>query len=128
MILYYLKINLLVLFFFSLFTGCASKNLVSTSSHTVLFKTPTMKFYDKGFINKYENFIQLQIFTTGSLALDLKIYKDKVCQSTLECMGSKEFNQTYLHNSYKDDFLYNLFSQNHIYHKDTINNILIKVK
>jgi len=111
-----------------LFTACATKQPIITSSYTILIKTPQMKFYDKGFISQYEDYIHLQIFQVGNVVLDLKIYKDTICQSTLECISSKEFNEKYLHKSYKDDFLYNLFSQKKIYFKDTINNILIKVK
>jgi len=111
-----------------LLTACATKQPIITSSHTILIKTPQMKFYDKGFISQYEDYIHLQIFQVGNVVLDLKIYEDTVCQSTLKCISAKEFNKKYLHNSYKDDFLYNLFSQKKIYFKDTINNILIKVK
>ena len=87
-----------------------------------------MKFYDKGFITKYKDNIHLQIFNAGQVVLNLKIYKDKICQSTFKCIGPKEFNAKYFHKSYKDDFLYNLFSQNKIYFKDKKNKILIKVK
>lgn len=109
-------------------TACSTKQPLITESHTILIKTPQMKFYDKGFISQYEDYIHLQIFQVGNVVLDLKIYKDTICQSTLECISAREFNDKYLHNSYKDDFLYNLFSQKKIYYKDTINNILIKVK
>ena len=112
----------------SIFTGCATKKLHYSKSTTVLFKTPTMKFYDKGFISKYEDYIHLQIFEVGQIVLDLKIYKDEVCKSTLECLSSREFNEQYLDSSYKDEFLYNLFSKNEIYFKDKKKNILIKVK
>jgi hypothetical protein len=120
-----------ILFSFSVvlvFTSCSIKEPILTSSHTVIFKTPQLKFYDKGFITLYEDKIHLQIFQVGNIVLDLKVYKDKVCQSTLKCISAKEFNKKYLHNSYKDDFLYNLFLQKKIYFKDKINNILIKVK
>ena len=109
-------------------TACATKQPLVIESHTILIKTPQMKFYDKGFISQYEDYIHLQIFQVGNVVLDLKIYKDTICQSTLECISAREFNDKYLHNSYKEDFLYNLFSQKKIYYKDTINNILIKVK
>ena len=115
----------LVLF---LFISCASKQAIENRSATILIKTPNMKFYDKGFINRYEEYIHLQIYTVGHLALNLKIYKDEVCQSTLECVSSKEFNAKYLHSSYKDDFIYKLFLQSKVYHKDRENGILIKVK
>lgn len=123
----YLK-KIVYVIIISFFTACATKQPIRTSSHTILFKTPQMKFYDKGFITKYDNHIHLQIFQVGNLVLDLKIYEDTICQSTLKCISSKEFNKKYLHNSYKDDFLYNLFSKEKIYFKDKINNILIKVK
>ncbi len=123
------KFRIVTVFLLSfLFVSCASKQAYSTLSTTIILKTPNMKFYDKGFINKYDNYIHLQIFEVGHIALDIKIYKDEVCRSSLECMSSKEFNKMYLHSSYEDNFLYNLFSNNKIYHKDRQNNILIKVK
>ena len=124
----FLKNIVFILLSLLFFTACATKQPTITSSHTIIIKTPKMKFYDKGFISKYEEYIHLEIFQVGNIVLDLKIYKNEVCQSTLKCISSKEFNEKYLHNSYKDDFLYNLFSQKKIYFKDTINNILIKVK
>ena len=124
--LFFKKIVFILTIF--LFTACATKQPIITSSYTILIKTPQMKFYDKGFISQYEDYIHLQIFQVGNVVLDLKIYEDTVCQSTLKCISAKKFNEKYLHNSYKDDFLYNLFSQKKIYFKDTINNILIKVK
>ena len=36
-----------------------------------------MKFYDKGFITKYDDYIHLQIFNVGQLVLNLEIYKMK---------------------------------------------------
>ena len=87
-----------------------------------------MKFYDKGFITRYDDNIHLQIFTVGQLVLNLKIYKDEVCEGTLQCISSKEFNQKYFHISYKDDFLYNLFLEDKINFKDRRNQIMIKVK
>jgi len=87
-----------------------------------------MKFYDQGFITKYDDHIVLQIFNVGQIILNLKVYKDEVCKGTLQCMSSKEFNKIYFSKSYNDDFLYNLLSKNKIYYKDKKNNILIKVK
>lgn len=124
----FLKKIVLIIVTLLFMSSCATKQPIITSSYTILIKTPQMKFYDKGFISKYDNYIHLQIFQVGNLVLDLKIYKDTICQSTIKCISAKEFNEKYLHNSYKDDFLYNLFSQKKIYYKDTINNILIKVK
>lgn len=111
-----------------IFVGCSYKQPLQSKSSVIIFKTPTMKFYDKGFINYFDDHIHLQIFEVGHVVLDLTIYKDRVCKSTLECMNAKTFNKKYLHTSYKEEFLYNLFSQKNIYHKDKTNGILIKVK
>jgi hypothetical protein len=111
-----------------IFFGCAVKEPIVSKSATIVFKTPKMKFYDKGFISNYGNYIHLQIFNVGQVILDLKIYKDEVCQGTLQCISSKEFNGKYLHHSYDSNFLYDLFSKKNIYHKNKEHKILIKVK
>jgi len=121
------SLTLLILFIAS-FSGCAVKNLQQSKSAVVIFKTPVFKFYDKGFVNIYEDHINLQVFEVGKLALNLYIYKDKICQSSFECLSAEEFNKEYLHHSYKKDFLYKLLSQKKIYHKDKKNGIFIKVK
>lgn len=118
----------LYFFIIFIFIGCAEKQPIVSKGATIVFKTPFMKYYDKGFITKYDDHINLQMFNTGKLVLDMDIYKNKVCKSTLECLSSKEFNKQYLHDSYEGQFLYELFSKEKIYHKDKLNGILIKVK
>jgi hypothetical protein len=111
-----------------LFGGCAVKSIQKSKSAVIIFQTPVFKFYDKGFVNIYKDHINLQVFEAGHLALNLYIYEDKVCQSSFECMGGDQFNKKYLHPTYKKDFLYNLFLQDSIYHKDRKNGIFIKVR
>ena len=59
-----------------LFTGCFTAKPQLVSSATILIKTPSMKFYDKGFIFKYDDYTQVQIFSAGTAVLDMKIYND----------------------------------------------------
>jgi len=95
-----------------------------------LIKTPKMKFYDKGFINKYDKYTQVQIFSAGTIVLDMKIYENKICKSTFKCQDLKTFNKENLNESYDEAFLKNLFDKNQkeIIHKDRENNILIKIR
>ena len=109
------------------FVGCSIKKPIKSQSATILLKTPNMKFYDKGFILKYNNMIDLNILNAGASVLHLEIYKDRVCSSTFKCLSSKEFNKQYLNQSYDDEFLYKLFSTKKVYFKDKKNHILIKV-
>ena len=89
-----------------------------------------MKFYDKGFINKYDKYTQVQIFSAGTIVLDMKIYENKICKSTFKCQDLKTFNKENLNESYDEAFLKNLFDKNQkeVIHKDRQNNILIKIR
>jgi len=118
----------MLLIFIFLLIGCSNKQPIKSISSTIIIKTPIMKFYDKGFIYYYDDFIHLQLLNIGTIVLNLEIYKDKICKSTFECLNSSEFNQKYLNKAYKNDFLYTLFQNKNIYFKDKINKILIKVK
>lgn len=89
-----------------------------------------MKFYDKGFISKYIDYTQVQIFSAGTAVLNLKIYKNQICQSTFECQSLQSFNNDYLHSSYDKNFLRELFlkDEKEIIHRDKENRILIKIR
>ena len=110
-----------------LITGCLNTPVVSKSA-IIIFKTPSLKFYDRGFITTYDDHIHLQVYNAGQVGLNLLIYKDRICQTTFKCQDSKEFNKQYLSGNYSSDFLYTLFLKQKIYFKDKKNKILIKVK
>ncbi len=109
-------------------TGCSIKQPTLSQSAIIIFKTPVMKFYDKGFVTHYDKYIHLQVLNVGKVVLDLEIYKNKICEGTFQCMSAKEFNIKYLNKDYNKDFMFNLFKKDKVYFKDKKNNILIKVK
>ncbi len=108
-------------------TGCSQKQLVSSRSATIVFKTPSLKFYDQGFIERYEDSVRLTILNLGVVIADMTIYKDKVCKNFVLCYDGDVFNDNFLNKSYAKDFLYTLFTQDDISFKDPENGILIKV-
>jgi hypothetical protein len=108
--------------------GCRYKQPIINQSATIVFKTPIIKLYDKGFITHYDNYIHLQVLNIGKVILNLEIYEDKICEGILQCISAKEFNTKYLHRSYANNFMYNLFKKDKVYFKDKQNNILIKIK
>ena len=89
-----------------------------------------MKFNDKGFIFKFKDYTQVQIFSAGVAILDMKIYEDKVCKSTFKCQDLDTFNKENLSSTYPKNFLKSLFDKKdkEIVHKDIKNNILIRIK
>lgn len=88
-----------------------------------------MKFYDRGFISKYDDHINVQIFSAGTSILTLDIFDDRICKDSLQCQSSSSFNKEFLHKSYKKNFLKELFSQNkkQTIFRDKQNHILIKI-
>lgn len=122
----YILIPLLILFL----SSCGMKEPKVSQSATILIKTPTMKFYDKGFITTFDDYTQVQIYSAGQTVLDLQLYDDRVCRSTFECQSAKQFNKEFLHSSYEDSFLKTLFnsSEKNVVHRDKNNRILIKIK
>ena len=88
-----------------------------------------MKFHDKGFIFKYKDYTQVQIFSAGVAVLDMKIYEDKICKSTFKCQDLDSFNKENLGRNYDPKFLKNLFENpnKEIIHKDSSNGVLIKI-
>ena len=89
-----------------------------------------MKFYDKGFITKLQNYTKVQIFSAGTSILSLKIYNNQICRDTFKCQSLKSFNSEFLDKSYDDDFIKKLFDKEdkEIIHRDKKNKILIKIK
>ena len=114
---------------FLLFMGCSIKQPNFSNSATILLKTPTMKFYDTGFIYQYDDYTKLQIFNVGNILLELDIYKHKICMGVLKCISSKKFNKKHLSSSYKDDFLKTIFDKKDkiVKFKDKKNQVLIKI-
>jgi hypothetical protein len=88
-----------------------------------------MKFYDKGFIYKYKDYTQVQIFSAGTAVLDMKIYEDKICRTTFKCQDLETFNKENLASTYPNNFLKELFERNQkeVIHRDKEHDILIKI-
>ena len=109
------------------FIGCSYKQPIYTKSATIVFKTPTIKYNDKCFIERYDDNVRLTILDLGVVIADMKIYQDKVCKNFLMCFDADRFNEKFLDKSYEKDFLYNLFIREDIYFKDREHGVLIKV-
>jgi len=59
----------------------------------------------------------------------VKIYDDKICQSTFKCQSLDTFNKENLSSNYPKNFLKELFQKDEkeIIYKDNENSILIKI-
>jgi hypothetical protein len=145
-----------------LLNACTTKEYTKQESVFIVFKTPTFRHADLGFIYENEEEIKVEIYSSGQAVMSLEISQSRVCMSLLECMSKKSFNQKVLSATYPKSILNNIFQgkvifsglnvnqtrngftqklmeankyninysvlNKQILFRDTINDILIKVK
>jgi len=92
-----------------LFSACAPKEYVKQNSAFIMFKTPTFKYADMGFIYENEEEVKVEIYGSGQALMSLEISETSVCMSLLECMGKSTFNKEVLSGMYPEDILENIF-------------------
>ena len=97
---------LMISFFFS---ACAPKEYVKQNSAFIMFKTPTFKYADMGFIYENKDEIKVEIYGSGQALMTLEISETSVCMSLLECMSKRSFNKEALNSMYPEDILENIF-------------------
>lgn len=104
-----------VIFFISLliFSGCSVKKLEKTSKLVVL-KTKNIRFSDLGYIGKDTNSVEIDLYIVGKAFKKISI-DGMVCIEGEGCMRKSTFNEDYLHGSYPEDLLKNVFLAKPIY-------------
>jgi hypothetical protein len=117
-----LKIFLLSMAFMFAITGCATKEYVKQESVFIVFKTPTFKHADLGFMYENADEMKVEVYSNGQAAMALEIGKEQICMSLLACMDKKSFNKEVLSDEYPTDIL------NHIFRGEEIFSGLHRVK
>jgi hypothetical protein len=103
------KRTVLLLMASFLLGACAPKEYVKQNSAFIMFKTPTFKYADMGFIYENEEEIKVEIYGSGQALMSLEISETSVCMSLLECMSKSTFNKEVLSGMYPEDILENIF-------------------
>ena len=143
-------------------SACTTKEYTKQQSVFIVFKTPTFKHADLGFIYENSEEIKVEIYGSGQALMSLDINNDAVCMSLLECMSHQSFNKNVLSAFYSEGIVANIFRGKEVFlgenvtktrngftqkimkegkynidysvlnkqivFRDTINDILIKVK
>lgn len=93
-------------------SGCvgAMPEYKSSKSSMIVFKTPTIKYADQGFVSKADSETKVEIYSNGQALMRLRITPSQTCLSSLECMGNSEFNKKVLQANYPDDTLLRVFN------------------
>jgi hypothetical protein len=103
------KRTVLLLIISFLLSSCTSKEYIKQNAAFIMFKTPTFKYADMGFIYENEKEVKVEIYGSGQALMSLEISDTSVCMSLLECMGKSAFNKEVLSGMYPEDILENIF-------------------
>ncbi len=97
--------QLIVIFFWSLFflSGCTLKRPAPPRSAVIVFKTPTLRYADMGFIQKAREKVLLQIYNSGQPVFNLTV-GPRICIEG-RCLDEREFYTRYFHASYPEGTL-----------------------
>jgi len=102
------KIISLILFGL-IFTACGTKEYVKQSSVFIVFKTPSFKHADLGFIYENSDEVKVEIYGSGQALVSLEISQENICMSLLQCLPKQSFNREALSAFYPDDLLEDIF-------------------
>jgi hypothetical protein len=97
--------------------GCVEHTYTKQSSAVILFKTPTFKYADAGFIYENPGEMKVEIYQSGQALASLQIKEGRICMSSFECMRAEEFNARVLHKAYPGSLLKEVFSSKPIFDK-----------
>jgi len=109
------KKSLCLLFGLALINGCATAEYDKQESIFIVFKTPTFKHADLGFMYENIDALKVEIYSNGQAVMALEIGKENICMSLLECMNKKSFNKEVLSAYYSVDILSHIFRGQEIF-------------
>ena len=90
-------------------SACATKEYTKQESVFIVFKTPTFKHADLGFVYENKEDLKAEIYSNGQAIMVLEVGQENICMSLLECMDKKSFNQKVLSPYYPMDILNHIF-------------------
>ncbi len=98
-------------------SGCvgAMPEYKSSKSSMIIFKTPTVKYADQGFVSKANGETKVEIYGNGQPIMRLRVTPNQTCLSSLECMNNSEFNKKVLQANYPSDTLLHIFNGEKIF-------------
>ncbi|MEA3455491.1 MAG: hypothetical protein U9R26_03185 [Campylobacterota bacterium] len=96
-------------------SGCADKQPQRTQSAMIVWKSPSFRYADMGFISDSGKRLQVEIYGSGSALMRLKIDGNSICMSRFSCMTKESFNRELLSAYYPGDTLENIFRGKPLY-------------
>lgn len=110
-----LKKTVFVVLLGLLLSACAAKEYKKQESVFIVFKTPTFRHADLGFIYQNDKELKVEIYSSGQPIMSLEISEDLVCMGTIKCMSKNAFNERIMSKNYPASILDNIFKGQKIF-------------
>ncbi len=117
------KILLPLFGLFFVLSACGTQPYLKENTAFILFKTPTFKYADMGFVYENTQEVKAEIYGSGQALLSLTVKGDSVCSSFLACMPAGTFNAHVLSASYPSTLLNNIFRGNPLMKKKNMKKV-----
>ncbi len=107
-----------------LLSGCVGNmpEYQTSEGTMIVFKTPTMRYADQGFVSTASSETKVEIYSSGQSVMRLRITPSQVCVTNMACMSKKEFNQKVLGNAnYPETLIENIFKGEPIFGMEGMN-------
>ena len=98
----------------AIFTGCAKITPQTSNAVNFTVISPTLKISDAGFLHKFKNKTELQIYNSGVSILKMDISEDKICLNSA-CDDEKTFNRKFFKNEHYIGFFSDILNHKPIY-------------
>ena len=98
-------------------SGCvgAMPEYNKSKGSMIIFKTPTVKYADQGFVSSANSEVKVEIYGSGQALMRLRVTPTQTCMSSMACMSNTEFNKKVLQANYPADTLENIFKGEQIF-------------
>jgi len=93
----------------AMLVGCTKPAYMEQESALIVWRTPLLRYADQGFIYKAPAATKVEVYSSGSPLLRLKIGKKGICASFWACESKSRFNAKYLSRYYPPDTLERIF-------------------
>ena len=103
------RIFILVIPFLLFLQACSNQPYLKQDAALIVFKTPTFRYADMGFVYENRDEVKVEIYGNGQALMSLRISHSSVCMSLLECMSKESFNQKVLSSFYPAGILDAIF-------------------
>jgi hypothetical protein len=95
--------------------GCTEPKYTQEESAYIVWKTPTLRYADQGFIYESPTGVKVEIYSSGQPLMRLRVDRTHICASFWQCLSKVQFNTQFLSRYYPPDTLEHIFKAEPIF-------------